>query len=65
MYGVGEEDGVCRRGDTEVLQLHFMIGFLELDDVKHNTVGCLVGFLIVSEFHHITAAVNHLQRASR
>ena len=49
----------------ESLQFFFMRGFSELDDVIHNTVGCLIGFLIVSGFHHITAAVNHLQRASR
>lgn len=49
----------------ESLQFFFMRGFSELDDVMHNTVGCLIGFLIVSGFHHITAAVNHLQRASR
>jgi glycopeptide antibiotics resistance protein len=49
----------------EALQFWFMKGFSEVDDVMHNTVGCLIGFLIVSGFHHITAAVNHLQRASR
>ena len=49
----------------ETLQFFFMRGFSELDDVMHNTVGCLIGFLIVSGFHHITTAVNHLQRASR
>lgn len=26
----------------EALQFFFMRGFLELDDVKHNTVGCLI-----------------------
>ena len=53
----------------EALQFFFLRGFSELDDVMHNTIGCilgyLMGFLIVSGFHHITAAVNHLQRASR
>ena len=49
----------------EALLFWFMRGFSEVDDVMHNTVGCLIGFLIVSGFHHITAAVNHLQRASR
>ena len=49
----------------ETLQFWFMRGFSEVDDVMHNTVGCLIGFLLVSGFHHITAAVNHLQRASR
>ena len=50
MYSIGEEDGVCRRGDTEVLQLHFMIGFLEVDDVMHNTVGCLIGYVMSVTF---------------
>jgi glycopeptide antibiotics resistance protein len=49
----------------EALQFFLMRGFSEVDDVMHNTVGCLIGFLIVSGFHHITAAINHLQRASR
>lgn len=30
----------------ETLQFVFMKGFSELDDVMHNTLGCLVGFLI-------------------
>ena len=37
-----------------------MKGFSEVDDVMHNTVGCLIGFLIVSGFRHITIAVSHL-----
>ena len=49
----------------ESLQFWFMKGFSEVDDVMHNTVGCLIGFLIVSGFRHITAAVNHLHRAPR
>jgi len=31
----------------EVLQLCFMKGFSELDDVMHNTVGCFVGYMLV------------------
>lgn len=49
----------------EALQFWFMKGYSEMDDVMHNTLGCIVGFLIVSGFRHITAAVNHLHRASR
>lgn len=49
----------------EALQFCFMRGFSEVDDVMHNTVGCLIGFLIVSGFRHITAAVNHLHRVPR
>lgn len=49
----------------EALQFCFMRGFSEVDDVMHNTVGCLIGFLIVSGFRHITATVNHLHRVPR
>ena len=49
MYCAGEEDGVCRGGDIETLQFHFMIGFLELDDVKHNTLGCAIGYMMVKD----------------
>ena len=31
----------------EALQFWFMKGFSELDDVMHNTVGCLIGWLMV------------------
>ena len=31
----------------EALQFWFMRGFSELDDVMHNTVGCLMGWLVV------------------
>ena len=31
----------------ESLQFFFMRGFSELDDVIHNTVGCLIGWLMV------------------
>ena len=49
----------------ESLQFFLMRGFSEVDDVMHNTVGCIVGFMIVNGFRHITAAVNHLHRAPR
>ena len=29
---------------VEALQFWFMKGFSEVDDVMHNTVGCLIGF---------------------
>lgn len=32
---------------VEALQLWFMKGFSEVDDVMHNTVGCLMGWLMV------------------
>ena len=30
-----------------VLQFRFMKGFSEVDDVMHNTVGCLAGYILV------------------
>lgn len=44
----------------EALQFCFMKGFSEVDDVMHNTVGGLAGFLIVSGFRHIATTVSHL-----
>lgn len=32
----------------EALQFWFMRGFLEVDDVMHNTVGCIMGYIIYS-----------------
>ena len=32
----------------ESLQFWFMKGFSEVDDVMHNTVGCIVGYIIYS-----------------
>ena len=31
----------------EALQFWFMKGFSEVDDVMHNTVGCLIGYMLV------------------
>ncbi len=44
----------------EALQFFFMRGFSEVDDVMHNSVGGLAGFLIVSGFRHIATTVSHL-----
>ena len=44
----------------EALQFLLKRGFSEVDDVMHNTVGCLVGFLIVSGFRHIATTVSRL-----
>ena len=34
----------------EVLQFWFMKGFSEVDDVMHNTVGCLIGWFMVKGY---------------
>lgn len=31
----------------EALQFWFMRGFLEVDDVMHNTIGCIAGYILV------------------
>jgi glycopeptide antibiotics resistance protein len=31
----------------ESLQFFFMRGFSELDDVMHNTLGCILGYILV------------------
>lgn len=39
--------GCCISVTIEALQFWFMKGFSELDDVIHNTVGCLAGYILV------------------
>lgn len=36
--------GVCLSASIEILQFVFMIGFSEVDDVMHNTLGCMIGY---------------------
>lgn len=36
--------GVCISITIEVLQFTFEKGFAELDDVMHNTLGCMIGY---------------------
>lgn len=38
--------GLCLSLGIEVLQLVLVKGFAEVDDVMHNTLGCLIGFVI-------------------
>ena len=38
--------GVCLSGVIELLQYCFKRCFVELDDVIHNTLGCLIGFVL-------------------
>lgn len=39
--------GCCISVTIEALQFYFMKGFSEVDDVMHNTVGCLIGWFMV------------------
>ncbi len=39
--------GISISVSIETLQLYFMKGFSELDDVMHNTLGCMVGYMLV------------------
>ena len=38
--------GLCSSFGIEVLQFVFVKGFAEVDDMMHNTAGCLLGFVI-------------------
>lgn len=42
LFGAGLSVGI------EVLQFVFKKGFTEVDDVMHNTLGCLIGFGVYS-----------------
>lgn len=49
----------------EALQFWFMKGFSEVDDVMHNTLGCLIGYVLFSGFRQITKVVSHLLKTFR
>jgi glycopeptide antibiotics resistance protein len=40
--------GLFISASIEALQFFLERGFSELDDVFHNTIGCLIGFMIVA-----------------
>lgn len=40
--------GFCLSSSIEVLQFVFKKGFSELDDVMHNTLGCILGYMFYS-----------------
>lgn len=42
--------GLCISITIEVLQFAFEKGFAELDDVMHNTLGCLLGYGLIRYF---------------
>ena len=42
----------------ESLQFFLMRGFSEVDDVMHNTVGCIWGYLILRGFRHFSIVVS-------
>ena len=42
----------------EVLQFCFMKGFSELDDVMHNTLGCILGYSLWLMVHGLWLRVN-------
>ena len=53
-----EEDGVCRRSDIKNLRHSLMKGFSEVDDVMHNTVGCLIGWCMVKGLRFMVKGYN-------
>lgn len=40
--------GICVSGSIEVMQFVYKRGFAEVDDVLHNTLGCMIGFGLFS-----------------
>jgi len=49
VYRVGEEDGVCWGSDIKTLRHCLMKDFSEVEDVKHNTLGCAIGYMMVKD----------------
>lgn len=39
--------GLCISGSIETIQYFFHRGFAETDDVMHNTLGCIMGYILV------------------
>ena len=39
--------GITFSANIEVLQFIFRKGFAEFDDIMHNTLGCLIGYVLV------------------
>lgn len=52
--------GLLMSLSIEGCQLLFKRGFAEFDDVFHNTLGCVIGFVIYKAIEYIAA--NHVQR---
>ena len=44
---------LCMSAGIEILQYVMKKGFAEVDDVMHNTVGCVIGYLLVKGFRII------------
>ena len=51
--------GLCLSVGIEVLQFVFMKGFSEVDDVMHNTIGCLIGYGLYAFFSERTIRIAH------
>ena len=43
----------------EALQFFFMRGFTEVDDVMHNTIGCIAGYMLVNVSRFIVKGVKN------
>ena len=43
----------------ESLQFFFMRGFSEVDDVMHNTIGCIAGYMLVNVSRFIVKGVKN------
>lgn len=51
--------GCCISISIESLQFWFMKGFSEVDDVMHNTIGCILGYILVKGSRLIVKGVKN------
>ena len=56
--------GCCISISIESLQLLFMKGFSEVDDVMHNTVGCLIGWCMMKSSRFMVKGFQNLWNKS-
>ena len=54
--------GCCISVTIEALQFYFMKGFSEVDDVMHNTLGCLIGWFMVKGLRFMVVGFNCTER---
>lgn len=56
--------GLCLSTTIELLQLVSMRGFSELDDIFHNTLGCIIGFLLMKGMIAVLHEEKHNRKES-
>ena len=56
--------GMCVSGMIETMQFIYKRGFAEVDDVMHNTLGCVIGFGIYKMVASVRKALSSKRRIS-